>query len=231
MTINIQSVHFDADKRLLDFITEKTEKLNQFYDGLISCEVTLRLDKSSTSDNKISEIKLLGRGHEFFAKKHGAVIVPLFHGTVAALPSATVFLCCGDGLTLNRMRHVILLAIFLVGAGARAQQVRRDALPAVTIRGNIGIQKPLTSAQFRQSFAGLYEGNVSANVRIAGNLSAGAGYQSTYFKTNEFLRREITARASLPYRTSLISDAGFIRLGYDHFFKTNGFIGYALSKR
>ena len=69
MTINIQSVHFDADKKLLDFITEKAEKLNTFYDGLISCEVTLRLDKSSTSDNKISEIKLLGRGHEFFAKK------------------------------------------------------------------------------------------------------------------------------------------------------------------
>jgi putative sigma-54 modulation protein len=69
MTINIQSVHFDADKRLLDFITEKTEKLSTFYDGLINCEVTLRLDKSSTSDNKISEIKLLGKGHEFFAKK------------------------------------------------------------------------------------------------------------------------------------------------------------------
>lgn len=69
MTINIQSVHFDADKKLLNFITEKTEKLNTFYDGLISCEVTLRLDKSSTSDNKITEIKLLGKGHEFFAKK------------------------------------------------------------------------------------------------------------------------------------------------------------------
>lgn len=69
MTINIQSVHFDADKKLLDFISEKADKLNTFYDGLISCEVTLRLDRSSTSDNKISEIKLLGRGHEFFAKK------------------------------------------------------------------------------------------------------------------------------------------------------------------
>ena len=72
MTINIQSVHFDADKKLLDFVTEKSEKLNLFYGGLISCEVTLRLDKSSTSENKISEIKLLGRGHEFFAKKQCA---------------------------------------------------------------------------------------------------------------------------------------------------------------
>src|SRR3954469_12810846 len=72
MTINIQSVHFDADKRLLDFITEKVEKLNTFYDGIITSEVTLRLDKSSTSDNKICEIKMLGKGHEFFAKKQCA---------------------------------------------------------------------------------------------------------------------------------------------------------------
>ena len=60
MTINIQSVHFDADKKLLDFITDKAEKLSTFYDGIINCEVTLRLDKSSNSENKIAEIKLLG---------------------------------------------------------------------------------------------------------------------------------------------------------------------------
>ena len=72
MTINIQSVHFTADKKLIDFVNEKVEKLNTYYDGIINSEVTLRLDKSSTSDNKISEIKMLGRGHEFFAKKQCA---------------------------------------------------------------------------------------------------------------------------------------------------------------
>lgn len=72
MTINIQSVHFDADKELLDFVSEKVEKLNQFYDGLINSQITLRLDKSSDSANKISEIKMKGRSHEFFAKKQCA---------------------------------------------------------------------------------------------------------------------------------------------------------------
>ena len=72
MTINIQSVHFDADKKLLDFINDKVEKLNTFYDGIINSEITLRLDKSSNSRNKISEIKMLGKGHEFFAKKQCA---------------------------------------------------------------------------------------------------------------------------------------------------------------
>ena len=69
MTINIQSVHFNADKKLLNFVNEKVEKLNTFYDGIINSEVTLRLDKSSTSENKISEVKLLCRGYEFFAKR------------------------------------------------------------------------------------------------------------------------------------------------------------------
>lgn len=72
MTINIQSVHFDADKKLLNFINEKVAKLNTFYDGIITSDITLRLDKSSNSENKISEIKILGRGHEFFAKKQCA---------------------------------------------------------------------------------------------------------------------------------------------------------------
>jgi len=69
MTINIQSVHFTADRKLLDFLNEKVEKLGTFYDGIISSEVILRLDKSSTTENKISEIKLLGRGYDFFAKR------------------------------------------------------------------------------------------------------------------------------------------------------------------
>jgi putative sigma-54 modulation protein len=72
MTINIQSVHFDADKKLLNFVNDKVGKLSTFYDGIINSEITLRLDKSNTSENKISEIKMLGRGHEFFAKKQCA---------------------------------------------------------------------------------------------------------------------------------------------------------------
>lgn len=72
MTINVQSVHFDADKKLLNFVTEKVEKLNTFYGGIISSEVILRLDKNDASSNKISEIKILGKGNEFFAKKQCA---------------------------------------------------------------------------------------------------------------------------------------------------------------
>ena len=72
MTIKIQSVHFDADKKLLGFVNQKVEKLNTFYDGIINSEIILRLDKSNNASNKIAEIKMHGKGHEFFAKKQCA---------------------------------------------------------------------------------------------------------------------------------------------------------------
>ncbi|MFL5762336.1 MAG: ribosome hibernation-promoting factor, HPF/YfiA family [Bacteroidia bacterium] len=69
MTVQIQSVHFDADKKLLSFIEERIDKLTQFHDGIISSAVTLRLDKSDSAANKIAEIKVHVKGGDLFAKK------------------------------------------------------------------------------------------------------------------------------------------------------------------
>lgn len=69
MTINIQSVHFDADNKLLDFINERVAKLSSLYENIVDADVILRLDKSSSGANKIAEIKLRVKGSELFAKK------------------------------------------------------------------------------------------------------------------------------------------------------------------
>jgi len=69
MTTNIQSIHFDADKKLIDFATEKVNKLTHLFDGLISCDIILRLDKASTNENKVAEIKFQAKGQELFSKK------------------------------------------------------------------------------------------------------------------------------------------------------------------
>lgn len=69
MTVKIQSVHFDADKKLLGFIQERVDKLTQYYDGIITSDVILRLDKSNTAENKIAEIKIHIPGNDLFAKK------------------------------------------------------------------------------------------------------------------------------------------------------------------
>ena len=43
MEIRVQSVKFDADQKLLDFIEKKVSKLPRFYEGITSSEVTLSL--------------------------------------------------------------------------------------------------------------------------------------------------------------------------------------------
>jgi putative sigma-54 modulation protein len=69
MQVKIQSIHFDADKKLLDFIQEKVDKLGHYYDGVMGGEVFLRVEKSKDTQNKIAEIKIQTRTGELFAKK------------------------------------------------------------------------------------------------------------------------------------------------------------------
>jgi putative sigma-54 modulation protein len=69
MDIKVQSVHFSADKKLVDYINEKVNKLDLFYDNIVSSEVFLRIDKSSDKENKVSEVKIHIPGKELFAKK------------------------------------------------------------------------------------------------------------------------------------------------------------------
>lgn len=69
MDIQIQSIHFKADRKLIDFINEKVGKLNQFYEGIINSEVFLRLDKSDDAENKVVEIKIHVPGNELYVKR------------------------------------------------------------------------------------------------------------------------------------------------------------------
>ena len=69
MNIQIQAVHFVADKQLKDFINKKVEKLISIDDSIINADVYLKVDKPESYDNKIVEIKLQSSLGEYFAKK------------------------------------------------------------------------------------------------------------------------------------------------------------------
>jgi putative sigma-54 modulation protein len=69
MSTKIQSIHFDADTKLVTFVEGKVDKLSQFYDRIIDSEVYLKVDKSGMHENKIAEIKVAIPGRELFAKK------------------------------------------------------------------------------------------------------------------------------------------------------------------
>lgn len=70
MNIKLTSVHFDADQKLINFVNKKVSKLDTYFDGIIAAEITLKLQKPESSNNKISEIKLsLPATDYLFAKK------------------------------------------------------------------------------------------------------------------------------------------------------------------
>jgi putative sigma-54 modulation protein len=69
MNIKIQSIGFDADKKLITFIEKKVGKLFKVSEDIINAEIMLRLQPSKDEANKVAEIKLEVPGNDLFAKK------------------------------------------------------------------------------------------------------------------------------------------------------------------
>jgi putative sigma-54 modulation protein len=69
MNVNIQSVHFNADEKLLDYVTRKIEKLNTFHDQILKVDLFLKLDNVvHVIKDKVVEIKVHVPRHDFFVK-------------------------------------------------------------------------------------------------------------------------------------------------------------------
>jgi putative sigma-54 modulation protein len=66
MKLQVHSIHFNADQKLVDFIQKKIDKLETFYDRLVDGEVFLRLNNEGI-ENKTVEIKLNVPGTQLFA--------------------------------------------------------------------------------------------------------------------------------------------------------------------
>ncbi len=69
MNVNIQSVHFDADSKLVSYVEKKLEKLSQFHDRITKVDVYLKLDNVVHNiKDKVAEIKVHIPKYDFFVK-------------------------------------------------------------------------------------------------------------------------------------------------------------------
>lgn len=69
MNVNIQTVHFDADEKLVEFVRKKLSKLPTFHDKILKVDVFLKLDNVVHNiKDKVAEIKVHVPKHEFFVK-------------------------------------------------------------------------------------------------------------------------------------------------------------------
>ncbi|ALI99431.1 ribosome hibernation-promoting factor, HPF/YfiA family [Rufibacter tibetensis] len=69
MKLQIRSVHFTADQSLLDFLQRKIDKLDTFFDRIVSGEVVLRIQKPESHDNKLVEVKVFVPGATLFCSE------------------------------------------------------------------------------------------------------------------------------------------------------------------
>jgi putative sigma-54 modulation protein len=69
MNINIESLKFKTDSKLVDFINEKVLKLTTFNSEIINADIVLNVEKNDEKENKVVDITLELRGHKLFASK------------------------------------------------------------------------------------------------------------------------------------------------------------------
>lgn len=69
MNTTINAVKFKADTKLENFVNEKVAKLDRLVDNATKCEVTLKVDKPESDNNKIAELSLNLPGQTLFNSK------------------------------------------------------------------------------------------------------------------------------------------------------------------
>ena len=70
MKVSIQSVNFNINQDLVQFIEKKVNNLEKFHDHILGAEVYLKVQSTSDKENKIVDIKVNLSGIDMVAKKH-----------------------------------------------------------------------------------------------------------------------------------------------------------------
>ncbi len=68
MNVQIQSVKFDADQRLVDFVENKMSKLEKFSEKIVSSDVIMKVDKDHEKGNKVVTMTLYMPGEDLVSK-------------------------------------------------------------------------------------------------------------------------------------------------------------------
>ena len=85
MNIQIQTVKFDADKKLIDFIETKLSRLDRFVERSLGADVILKLDKDNEKGNKVAVIRLEVPGNDLVAESRSKSFEEAVDNAVDAL--------------------------------------------------------------------------------------------------------------------------------------------------
>ena len=69
MKVVLNAVKFTPDEKLQNFVNDKVGKIERLLPEALQADVSLKVDKPGTNNNKISEIRLVVRGKDLFVTK------------------------------------------------------------------------------------------------------------------------------------------------------------------
>ena len=69
MKVSVHAVNFSVDRKLVDFIQERMDKLEKYYDKIVASDVFLKVENTSDKENKFVEIIINVPGDDFIVKK------------------------------------------------------------------------------------------------------------------------------------------------------------------
>jgi putative sigma-54 modulation protein len=70
MKVNVHAVNFAVDAKLVGYVQERMDKLENYYDKVVSSDVYLKVEKTSDKENKVVEIKMNVPGDDFMVKNN-----------------------------------------------------------------------------------------------------------------------------------------------------------------
>lgn len=69
MKVNLNAVGFSVDRKLVDFIQIKMDKIERYYDRVVDADVYLKLENTSDKENKVVDIRVNIPGNDIAVSK------------------------------------------------------------------------------------------------------------------------------------------------------------------
>ncbi|MDX1943110.1 MAG: ribosome-associated translation inhibitor RaiA [Saprospiraceae bacterium] len=69
MRVHTEAVQFKADQKLINFIDQKLQKMEHYFDRIIEAHVVLKLENSGQVRDKIAEVRLNVPGDTLIVKE------------------------------------------------------------------------------------------------------------------------------------------------------------------
>jgi putative sigma-54 modulation protein len=85
MNVTVKAIHFDVTAKLEEFIQKKVVKLEQYSDGITSADISLKVVKPETTENKEVLLKILVPNNELVVTKVADTFEEAFDNAMEAM--------------------------------------------------------------------------------------------------------------------------------------------------